>query len=91
MATRSSSISSVGGSSRNMGVSDIPKSGRELAIEALIDLDDRGPAFRVGRILVSERMEELCHSRLLSFSVVQNVILIRFIFVSLDGFIYFIL
>ena len=37
-----------------MGVSDIPKSGRELAIEALIDLDDRGPAFRVGRVLAFE-------------------------------------
>lgn len=32
--------------------SDVPPNGRELAIEALIDLDDRGPSFRVGRIVV---------------------------------------
>lgn len=37
-----------------MGIGDVPKTGRELAIEALIDLDERGPAFRVSRILVSE-------------------------------------
>lgn len=35
-----------------MGVNDMPKNGRERAIEALIDLDSRGPSFRVGRILV---------------------------------------
>jgi hypothetical protein len=35
-----------------MGLSDVPKSGRELAIEALIDLEEGGPSYRVGRILV---------------------------------------
>ena len=40
------------------GVTDEPKrSGRELAIEALIDLDDRGPSFRVNRILVSKSLD----------------------------------
>ena len=40
-------------SSNQSGLSEIPMTGRELAIEALIDLDPRGPQFRINRMLVS--------------------------------------
>ena len=38
-----------------MGGESTSNHGRERAIEALIDLDPRGPSFRVGRIMVRFR------------------------------------
>lgn len=45
--------SSSSNSANQGGISVIPMTGRELAIEALIDLDPRGPIYRINRILVS--------------------------------------
>lgn len=42
---------STNNKSNHGGIGDIPTSGRELAIEALIDLDPRGPIYRINRIL----------------------------------------
>jgi hypothetical protein len=38
-----------------MSGGELKSIGRELAVEALIDMHDRGPAYRVGKIMVSSR------------------------------------